>query len=94
MTATDRTAPGAPRGLVLTSAAGGAFLNWESNPESDVVRYRVFRRPAPSGEFEAVGEPQITTAFFDAEFRPRYQYVVSAIDEAGNESPQSQPTPR
>ena len=94
VTATDRTAPGAPSGLVLTSAARGAFLNWQANPESDVVRYRVLRRPTPAGEFDAVGEPQITTALFDAEFRPGYQYVVSAIDEAGNESPQSEPTPR
>ena len=94
VTAADRTAPGAPGGLVLTPAATGLFLNWQSNPESDVVRYRVFRRSTPSGEFEAVGEPQITTAFFDAEFRPGYQYVVSAIDEADNESPRSEPTPR
>ncbi len=94
VTATDRTPPSAPRGLVLTPAATGAFLNWQSSPETDVVRYRVFRRPSTSDEFAAVGEPQLTNAFFDAEFGPGYQYVVSAIDEAGNESPQSEPTAR
>jgi len=94
VTATDQTAPGAPEGLTLIPAATGAFLNWQSSPESDVIRYRVFRKPILSGEFEPLDEPQITTAFFDAEFRLGYQYVVSAIDDSGNESPQSEAIPR
>ena len=92
--AQDHTPPAAPTGLALTPgpAGSGAALHWVAGPETDLVRYRVFRREDPDGPFETVGDDaQTTTALFDPEYRPGYAYMVSAIDRSGNESPMSVP---
>ncbi len=94
LTALDRTPPAPPRGSSLTPAGDGVFVTWDTSPETDVVRYRIFRRESPAGEFRALeSEPRTTTAFFDPEFLPGYHYAVSAIDEAGNESLRSEVVP-
>lgn len=89
--ATDGKPPSAPSGLVITPADTGAFLSWDTNSELDLAGYRVFRRIDPLGEFSELVELQSTTAFFDSDYKPGYQYAVSAIDDAGNEGGRSKP---
>ncbi len=94
LTALDRTPPSPPTGLSLTPAGTGVFVTWETNPETDVGRYRIFRRDSPSGEFRSLeSEPRTTTAFFDPDYRAGFQYAVSAIDDTGNLSSRSDVVP-
>lgn len=93
-TALDHTPPAAPTGLALTPgpAGDGAFLRWVAGPETDLVRYRVFRWEGPDRVFEPLGDDaQTTTAIFDPAYRPGFAYAVSAVDRSGNESPMSVP---
>lgn len=90
VTALDVTPPEPPTGLSLTPFAGGVFVRWQFNPEIDVVRYNVFRRDNPGGEFRSVGPPeQATNAFQDPEYQPGFVYSVTALDRSGNESERS-----
>ena len=90
VTAIDRTPPRAPTGLSLIPFPGGVFVRWNSSPESDVVRYRVFRREGPGDPFRPVGaESQATTAYQDPDYQPGYEYAVTALDRSGNEGPMS-----
>ena len=87
VTALDRTPPGAPVGLSLTPFEGGVFVRWQFNSESDVVRYNVFRRDDPDGDFHRVSpEGQATNAFHDSEYQTGFAYAVTATDRTGNES--------
>ena len=88
VTALDAKPPSAPTGLSLTPFEGGVFVRWQSNPESDVVRYGVFRRDDPSGDFRRVSpDGQATNAFQDPEYQSGFEYAVTASDRSGNESP-------
>ena len=90
VTALDRTPPEAPTGVSLTPFEMGAFVRWNSNPENDVIRYRVFRRDGTDGQFRPVeAEPQTTTAYQDSDYQPGYEYAVTALDRSGNESAMS-----
>lgn len=90
VTAIDRTPPRAPTGLSLIPFQGGVFVRWNPSPESDVVRYWVFRREGPGDPFRAIGtEPQATTAYQDPDYQPGYEYAVTALDRSGNEGPMS-----
>jgi hypothetical protein len=88
VTALDGKPPSAPTGLSLIPFEGGVFVRWQSNPESDVVRYGVFRRDDPSGDFRRVSsDGQATNAFQDPEYQSGFEYAVTASDRSGNESP-------
>ena len=94
VTATPRdvTPPSAPRNLVGVPSVGVVRLRWDPSPDSDVVRYVVYRS-AGNGEFMREGSvaPPLT-AFIDRNLAPgTYRYVVTAQDAAAtpNESPRS-----
>ena len=88
VTALDRTPPSAPSDLSLTPFQGGVFIRWQFSPESDVVRYNVFRRVAGNEDFRRVSpDGQATNAFQDPEYQPGFEYAVTALDRSGNESP-------
>ncbi len=87
----DRKAPVAPAGLVVKGAERHFDLAWSNNPESDLLRYQIYRswdgeKYVPigiqQGQFnrfvDFVGEPG-RKAF----------YRISALDLSGNESPLS-----
>ncbi|MHB1701644.1 MAG: hypothetical protein ACYCSN_16250 [Acidobacteriaceae bacterium] len=97
--------PKAPTGLEVAlspaaqpSQTPGVDLSWEPNTEPDLAGYIVYRRDAGAGG-AASGKPRrinpgaLTAAptFQDdhAEAGARYLYSVSAVDQAGNESPRS-----
>ena len=77
----DKTAPQVPAGLDIVISDTGAFITWSANAETDFAGYRVFRNGT------ALSDRLIrTNSFFDSEFRPGFEYAVTALDEFGNES--------
>ena len=79
----DTAPPAAPAGLTATGSDGEVGLDWADNVESDLAGYRVYAQPdvclsAPTGSGHTHGGLVPGTT---------YSYVVTAVDEAGNESP-------
>ena len=92
VTPKDVYPPAVPAGL--TAAVGGNVITllWDAGRESDLAGYRVWRRPAGQGEFKLLTEHLIgENTYSDAAAAPglRYDYAVSAVDKAGNESARS-----
>jgi fibronectin type 3 domain-containing protein len=88
-TVTGDTAPAAPSGLSALGENSQVVLDWADNVESDLDGYRVYRSTVPDGGFVQVGPAVVTSsAFVDATTAndTTYYYVVSAVDDAGNES--------
>jgi hypothetical protein len=85
----DIEAPGAPGGLAVFPRDAGLEVLWTPSVEEDLAGYRVYR--------EGPGEPRRKLAdveagrssWLDATARGGvvYQYTVTAVDRAGNESP-------
>lgn len=78
-------------------------LSWSPNTEPDVAQYRVYRRDVTAHGVvvaaskqriapEKNSEPLAAPAFRDLQVQPghAYAYSVTAVDEAGNESPGTQ----
>jgi hypothetical protein len=91
----DTYPPRAPTGLAAAAEGGVIKLYWFPGSESDLAGYRIYRRAAPEGEFARIGQVGAAeTSFVDATARPgvRYDYVVTAIDDATppNESERSE----
>ena len=94
VTPKDIFPPAVPAGL--TAAAGGNVITllWDAARESDLAGYRVWRRAAGRGEFKLLTDRPIgENTYSDAAAVPgvRYEYAVSAVDKAGNESARSAP---
>ncbi|MGD0783225.1 MAG: hypothetical protein ABSA30_10255, partial [Candidatus Aminicenantales bacterium] len=92
VTPVDVFPPAVPSGL--TAAAGGnvIMLLWDAGREPDLAGYRVWRREAGHGEFKPLTDrPIAENAYSDAAAAPGvlYEYAVSAVDKAGNESARS-----
>jgi fibronectin type 3 domain-containing protein len=87
----DKFAPAAPAGLVAVAAPKSVELTWEGNSEADMAGYRVYRAPAGSTAFVKVADVSLVPSFSDrnVESGKKYSYVVTAIDQAGNEGPRS-----
>jgi subtilase family serine protease/flagellar hook assembly protein FlgD/fibronectin type 3 domain-containing protein len=81
----DVVAPARPSGLVATVEGSDVVLTWSANPEPDVTHYIVARdgarvATAPEPTYRDVRRPNGS-----------YEYRVIAVDQAGNESPESAP---
>ena len=84
----DTTPPAVPLGIEIVN--DGAFVRWQGASETDIAQYRVYRRVNQGAEWVSIDDGrQTTTAFGDSEYRPGFEYAVSAVDQAGNESPMS-----
>src|SRR6266545_3000463 len=88
----DTTPPAAPQNLTATAGNTLVTLNWNTNSESDVAGYNVFRSlttGVPTGGTPLNGGTLITgTTFTDyglTNFTP-YFYVVTAVDTSTNAS--------
>ena len=93
----DLIPPEAPSGLRLVLSnqeAGIAALDWSNNPDPDLQGYRVFRRDG-DGPFVAIGSVGTRSAFTDQTLPEEgsFTYVVTALDQAGNESGHSNIAP-
>jgi hypothetical protein len=81
--------PSPPAGLESVTAPGLVTLIWERSPETDLAGYRVWRKKAGESEFRALTPASIPENTFSdtaVEKGVRYDYAVSAVDRAGNES--------
>lgn len=90
LTPADTFPPAAPTGLTAVPGIGSIELVWERNTEPDLRGYRVYRAPE-GGQFQVVAPMVDTPAYSDHQIESgkKYRYAVSAIDQAGNESPKS-----
>jgi hypothetical protein len=88
----DNLSPSVPLGLAgeQSYSPAGLALTWDSNAESDLSRYAIYRGlsagfvPAPSNRMAS----PVDASCFDEEWRwdSGYYYKVSALDVHGNES--------
>jgi hypothetical protein len=86
ISAVDKTAPKPPTDLQLVVTDSGAILTWKASEELDLAGYRVFR-----DKREITKGVRAANSFTDPDYKPGFVYSVSAVDELGNESPQSAP---
>jgi hypothetical protein len=90
----DVEPPAPPQGLVLSLVEGGVRATWEPNDEPDLLGYFVYRARGDGGDPELARAVRLNeaplpdAAFFDTlvEDGATYAYVVTAVDQAGNES--------
>jgi hypothetical protein len=90
--AEDSFPPAAPKGLIAISSGGTISLSWDLNQESDLTGYKLWRRPVGADVFELLTPEGIDeNTYTDSRIQKniRYDYAVSALDRAGNESPRS-----
>ncbi|RJX19163.1 MAG: hypothetical protein C4575_09165, partial [Desulforudis sp.] len=83
----DHTPPAPPAN---PSAAGGAWkisLAWNASPEADLHHYNVYRSESGGGGYEKIAEAW-TNAYADKWHEPGtiFYYVITAVDDLGNES--------
>jgi fibronectin type 3 domain-containing protein len=89
ITPKDTFPPAAPSGLKTIAGAGFISLSWESNQETDMAGYRVWRRTQAEEEFRLLTEaPILETNYSDRSVQSgvHYLYALSALDKSGNES--------
>lgn len=90
--AEDVFAPAAPSGLISIATENTISLTWDDNTEADLAGYRVWRRMEGESEFKLLTpQPIQGNAFSDTtvEKNKEYDYAVTALDKAGNESSRS-----
>lgn len=84
----DLTPPVAPTGLSVTNEGNGQVsLVWVSTPGA--VSYNLYRSPLRGGGYVKVNSAPVSgTSFMDSGLRnaQNYFYVVTALDQPGNES--------
>ena len=89
----DNLTPISPTGLVVDYSAIENKLNWIENSEFDVAFYNVYRTDAgalvpPAGALLASTErpAYVDGGFSGGESAWDFQYLITAVDDAGNES--------
>ncbi len=88
----DTFPPAPPSGLSGVAGDGFIALSWEASGEKDLSGYRVWRREAGQEEFEIIAEVALEqNAYMDSEVEKTkgYDYAITALDKAGNESQRS-----
>jgi len=84
--------PDPPKGVVLVAGSDILSLRWDSNVESDLAGYRVWKRAEGESEFVMLTEePFIENTYTDrsVEKNVRYYYAITSMDKSGNESQKS-----
>ena len=86
-TSVDTIAPAAPTNLVAVATNGGANLSWDANTEPDFREYGIYRSTTSGGPYQNVDFDD-ATSYGDGGLvnGTTYYYVVTAFDNAGNES--------
>ena len=91
-TPNDTTPPSAPTGLAATAGNGQVDLDWNDNNEPDIAGYDVYRSTTSGSGYAKVNAALVTnSAYTDTGVSngTTYFYVVQAIDDASNASPDS-----
>ena len=84
---TDLTPPDVPAGLTATAGDGYVELAWDGVPGT--AGYYVYRSPVTGGGYTRLNDAPLTDTAYtdDTVVNGRlYYYVVTAVDDAGNES--------
>jgi hypothetical protein len=84
--------PAAPTGLVATAGNSLVRLDWDDNAESDLAGYNVYRSQTEGGPYSQVNGTLVTASDYEDAGMTNgttYYYVVTAVDQASNESPVS-----
>ncbi len=90
--ALDTFPPASPSGLAAIAGTNYIALSWEANKEADVAGYRVWRQEAGGAEFTLIASlGPAANSYTDSavEKNKRYDYAITALDSAGNESQRS-----
>jgi len=91
--AVDTVAPAAVLNVEAQFVQGVIEVTWAPGSEADLVGYRVYR--STNGAAATLAGVSTSTTFEDASIdapstSPRtYRYEITAVDEAGNESPRA-----
>jgi hypothetical protein len=90
ITPSDTFPPAAPKGVQTSTAPNSIELNWERNTEEDLSGYRVYRAEG-NGALEKIADVSAVPSYSDrkVEHGKTYRYAITALDQAGNESPRS-----
>ena len=91
--AKDIFPPDPPSGLVSVMTGDFISLSWDANQEKDLAGYRVWRREEQQGSYRLL-TPELVrgNSYNDTAVKKnkRYHYVITALDESGNESLKSE----
>jgi fibronectin type 3 domain-containing protein len=85
----DLTPPNRPTGLTAVPGVGRVFLSWNENKETDLAGYHVYRSTKHGKGYERLTDrPLLRTTYLDetAATDKTYYYVLTAVDQSGNES--------
>ncbi|UYM04017.1 choice-of-anchor D domain-containing protein [Solicola gregarius] len=93
----DTEAPAAPTGVSATAGDAQIDVTWDESGEEDLAGYNVYR--GESADVSTDGDPMNTELLTALSFRDdtaepgtEYFYVVTALDDSGNESDASEPS--
>lgn len=81
--------PAAPTGLSATPGDAQVALDWDDNTETDLDGYNVYRSETPGGPYTKLNGALVTASdYLDLAVvnGTTYYYVVTAVDQASNES--------
>jgi len=92
ITPQDVYPPAAPRALRVVAGPNSIELAWDRNIDPDLAGYRVYRSVG-GGPWEKIADVSQVPAYSDHQIETGklYQYAITAVDQAGNESPRSGP---
>jgi hypothetical protein len=90
----DTTPPSSPKGVYCVTGDKAVYIYWERNDEPDFYKYKIYWAPETDG---IIPEPDsdfkymtsITNERYtdtDVENGTTYYYVITAVDNSGNES--------
>lgn len=88
----DTFPPAAPTGFTGIAGVNSIELAWERSPEADFAAYQIYRAEA-DGPLAPFGDPLSALSFSDTNIVSgrRYRYALAARDQAGNQSPLTEP---
>src|SRR6185312_1231856 len=88
--------PSAPASITVAAAPGRLSIFFPANPEADIAGYNIYRSTdpdLPKSQWSKLNAELLTrTTFQDekVESGKRYYYYLTAVDQAGNTSPESE----
>jgi len=83
------TPPNRPTGLRAVPGVGRVFLSWNENKESDLAGYHVYRSTKHGRNYDRLTDKLLLRTTYSDETVAEgmtYFYVVTAVDQSGNES--------
>ena len=84
----DTSAPRLPKGLVAIAGDNRVTLSWSESGETDLAGYNVYRSVTGGAGYHLLASGVMINGFIDstASNGTTYHYVITASDEAANES--------